>query len=111
MWPFQSSQHLRPSPLFVIHVAASPPESICGLCAGVGGGSASGKTTVATKIIDALSVQWVVLLSMDSFYKVAHCTARRSMKSLFVWFWQVLNEEEQKRAARGDYDFDCPGGT
>lgn len=38
-----------------------------GLC----GGSASGKTTVANKIIEALDVPWVVLLSMDSFYKVA----------------------------------------
>ena len=42
------------------------------MCLGVGGGSASGKTTVASKIIEALSVPWVVLLSMDSFYKVAH---------------------------------------
>lgn len=38
--------------------------------AGLGGGSASGKTTVATMIIEALDVPWVVLLSMDSFYKV-----------------------------------------
>lgn len=40
--------------------------SLTGLC----GGSASGKTTVARKIIEALDVPWVVLLSMDSFYKV-----------------------------------------
>lgn len=40
--------------------------SAAGLC----GGSASGKTTVANKIIEALDVPWVVLLSMDSFYKV-----------------------------------------
>lgn len=39
---------------------------LAGLC----GGSASGKTTVANKIIEALDVPWVVLLSMDSFYKV-----------------------------------------
>lgn len=39
---------------------------LTGLC----GGSASGKTTVARKIIEALDVPWVVLLSMDSFYKV-----------------------------------------
>uniref|UniRef100_A0A673MEW3 uridine/cytidine kinase n=1 Tax=Sinocyclocheilus rhinocerous TaxID=307959 RepID=A0A673MEW3_9TELE len=38
---------------------------VIGLC----GGSASGKTTVANKIIEALDVPWVVLLSMDSFYK------------------------------------------
>lgn len=37
---------------------------------GLGGGSASGKTTVARMIIEALDVPWVVLLSMDSFYKV-----------------------------------------
>ena len=40
------------------------------LSAGLCGGSASGKTTVANKIIEALDVPWVVLLSMDSFYKV-----------------------------------------
>ena len=37
---------------------------------GVCGGSASGKTTVANKIISELDVPWVTLLSMDSFYKV-----------------------------------------
>lgn len=39
---------------------------IIGIC----GGSASGKTTVAAKIIKSLGVPWVTLLSMDSFYKV-----------------------------------------
>lgn len=39
-------------------------------CKGICGGSASGKTTVARKIIEALNVQWVSLVSMDSFYKV-----------------------------------------
>lgn len=43
------------------------------LSAGLGGGSASGKTTVARMIIEALDVPWVVLLSMDSFYKVRSC--------------------------------------
>uniref|UniRef100_A0A8C1TN25 uridine/cytidine kinase n=1 Tax=Cyprinus carpio TaxID=7962 RepID=A0A8C1TN25_CYPCA len=57
-----------------------------GLC----GGSASGKTTVANKIIEALDVPWVVLLSMDSFYK-------------------VLSPEEQALAASNDYNFDHPG--
>ena len=38
---------------------------------GICGGSASGKTTVAKKIIEALNVPWVTLLSMDSFYKVS----------------------------------------
>ncbi|XP_075869137.1 uridine-cytidine kinase-like 1 isoform X1 [Nelusetta ayraudi] len=58
---------------------------VIGLC----GGSASGKTTVANKIIEALDVPWVVLLSMDSFYK-------------------VLNKEQQELAARNEYNFDHP---
>ncbi|XP_026070426.1 uridine-cytidine kinase-like 1 isoform X1 [Carassius auratus] len=58
---------------------------VIGLC----GGSASGKTTVANKIIEALDVPWVVLLSMDSFYK-------------------VLSKDEQELAARNEYNFDHP---
>ncbi len=42
------------------------PAFVIGIC----GGSASGKTTVAQKIIRQLDVPWVTLLSMDSFYKV-----------------------------------------
>uniref|UniRef100_A0A8C3U304 Uridine-cytidine kinase n=1 Tax=Catharus ustulatus TaxID=91951 RepID=A0A8C3U304_CATUS len=64
---------------------AVPPPLPAGLC----GGSASGKTTVATRIIEALDVPWVVLLSMDSFYK-------------------VLDEGQQALAARSDYNFDHP---
>ncbi|XP_008317491.1 uridine-cytidine kinase-like 1a isoform X2 [Cynoglossus semilaevis] len=65
---------------------AQPKEAfVIGLC----GGSASGKTTVANKIIEALDVPWVVLLSMDSFYK-------------------VLSPEEQVLAASNDYNFDHP---
>lgn len=37
---------------------------------GICGGSASGKTTVAQKIIESLDVPWVTLLSMDCFYRV-----------------------------------------
>ncbi|XP_065185040.1 uridine-cytidine kinase-like 1 [Sycon ciliatum] len=58
---------------------------IIGLC----GGSASGKTTVANRIIEALQVPWVTLLSMDCFYK-------------------VLNEEELVQAANNSYNFDHP---
>lgn len=36
------------------------------------GGSASGKSTVARKIIEELDVPWVTLLSLDSFYKVIY---------------------------------------
>ena len=47
---------------------------------GICGGSASGKTTVANKIISELGVPWVTQLSMDSFYR-------------------VLNEEQHELAA------------
>ncbi|KAJ7341432.1 hypothetical protein JRQ81_005519 [Phrynocephalus forsythii] len=63
---------------------------VIGLC----GGSASGKTTVANKIIEALDVPWVVLLSMDSFYKASSLS--------------VLNKEQQQQAARHEYNFDHP---
>ncbi|CAL8275589.1 unnamed protein product [Boreogadus saida] len=66
--------------------AQSKEAFVIGLC----GGSASGKTTVANNIIEALDVPWVVLLSMDSFYK-------------------VLCEEDQALAASNDYNFDHPG--
>ncbi|XP_019858097.1 PREDICTED: uridine-cytidine kinase-like 1 [Amphimedon queenslandica] len=56
---------------------------------GLAGGSASGKTTVAKKIIESLNVDWVGLLSMDSFYK-------------------VLTPEQHEAAARNAYDFDHP---
>ncbi|XP_076851156.1 uridine-cytidine kinase-like 1 isoform X5 [Brachyhypopomus gauderio] len=72
-------------PWYNEHGAQSKEAFVIGLC----GGSASGKTTVARKIIEALDVPWVVLLSMDSFYK-------------------VLSDEEQMRAASHDYNFDHP---
>lgn len=56
---------------------------------GIAGGSASGKTTVAQMIIKELGVPWVVLLSMDSFYK-------------------ELSPEEIERAHRSEYNFDHP---
>lgn len=59
------------------------------MCVGVCGGSASGKTTVAKRIIKALDVQWVSLLSMDSFYK-------------------VLDEDQHEQALRNEYNFDHP---
>ncbi|KJH48475.1 uridine kinase [Dictyocaulus viviparus] len=51
--------------------------------------SASGKTTVAEKIIEKLEIPWVTILSMDSFYK-------------------ILNEEECALAAKSNYNFDHP---
>ncbi|KAL5017456.1 hypothetical protein ScPMuIL_007045 [Solemya velum] len=56
---------------------------------GLTGGSASGKTTAARRIIEALDVPWVSLLSMDSFYK-------------------VLDESAHEKAMRNEYDFDHP---
>ncbi|KAM8829590.1 uridine-cytidine kinase-like 1 isoform 1-T1 [Synchiropus picturatus] len=72
-------------PWYNEHGTQSKEAFVIGLC----GGSASGKTTVARKIIEALDVPWVVLLSMDSFYK-------------------VLSVEEQALAASNDYNFDHP---
>lgn len=56
---------------------------------GICGGSASGKTTVAEKIIESLGVPWVTLLSLDSFYK-------------------VLNEKQHEIADKNEYNFDHP---
>ena len=56
---------------------------------GISGGSASGKTTVAANIIKQLDVQWVTLLSMDSFYK-------------------VLTQEQHEAAEQNEYNFDHP---
>jgi len=57
---------------------------------GITGGSASGKTSVAKKIIEGIDIPWVVLLSMDSFYK------------------GISTEEDKVAAAKGDYNFDHP---
>lgn len=56
---------------------------------GIAGGTASGKTSVSEHIIRNLNVPWVVLLSMDSFYK-------------------VLTPEQSARAFNNDYNFDHP---
>jgi uridine kinase len=72
-----------------------------GLC----GGSASGKTTVAKKIIEELNVQWVSLLSMDSFYKVinlnktlriAHKCSNQTKNRII---WETLNLLVKKKLA------------
>lgn len=56
---------------------------------GICGGTASGKTTVAEKIIKSLDVSWVTLLSMDCFYK-------------------ILSEKQHHQALRNEYNFDHP---
>ncbi len=78
-----------------IYTAGRPPwynkegQLIGTFVIGICGGSASGKTTVAKKIIKSLNIDWVTLLSMDSFYK-------------------VLSEEQHEAAARNEYNFDHP---
>lgn len=81
--------------LRVLYTAGRPPwynthgELKDAFVIGVCGGSASGKTTVAKRIIEALDVPWVSLLSMDSFYK-------------------VLGEKEHEAANKNEYNFDHP---
>jgi len=78
-----------------IYTAGRPPwydsqgQQVEPFVIGICGGSASGKTTVANKIISELGVPWVSQLSMDSFYK-------------------VLNEEQHQLAALNEYNFDNP---
>ncbi|KAL1389507.1 uridine-cytidine kinase-like protein-like 1 [Phyllosticta capitalensis] len=56
---------------------------------GVAGSSGSGKTTLSLAIVNALSLPWVVILSMDSFYK-------------------PLTPAQSAKAFRNEYDFDAP---
>ncbi|KAI5798482.1 uridine kinase family-domain-containing protein [Pyronema domesticum] len=56
---------------------------------GIAGSSGSGKTSLAVKIVAALNLPWVVILSMDSFYK-------------------TLTPEQSKLAFENNYDFDAP---
>lgn len=56
---------------------------------GVAGSSGSGKTSLSLAIIRELSLPWVVIMSMDSFYK-------------------PLTAEESAAAFRNEYDFDAP---
>eukprot|EP00093_Oithona_nana_P012810 12810.XXX_765161_766943_1 [CDS] Oithona nana genome sequencing. len=78
-----------------IYTAGRPPwynkegQHVDAFVIGVCGGSASGKTTVAKKIIKCLNIDWVTLLSMDSFYK-------------------VLSQEQHESAAVNEYNFDHP---
>lgn len=78
-----------------IYTAGRPPWYNCAgqqvepFVIGICGGSASGKTTVAQRIIESLDVPWVTLLSMDCFYK-------------------ILNEKQHLQATRNEYNFDHP---
>lgn len=56
---------------------------------GVAGSSGSGKSTLSHAIVKKLNLPWVVILSMDSFYK-------------------TLDENSEKLAFQNEYDFDSP---
>ncbi|NP_001153854.1 uridine-cytidine kinase 1-like 1 isoform 1 [Acyrthosiphon pisum] len=90
-----ASESVLQSHTRTIYTAGRPPwyntagQQVEPFVIGVCGGSASGKTTVARKIIESLNVPWVVLLSMDSFYK-------------------VLTAEQHEKAAHNEYNFDHP---
>ncbi|KAF2009942.1 uridine kinase [Aaosphaeria arxii CBS 175.79] len=56
---------------------------------GVAGSSGSGKTSLALAMVASLNLPWVVILSMDSFYK-------------------PLNPEQSAAAFRNEFDFDSP---
>ncbi|KAJ1733162.1 Uridine kinase [Coemansia biformis] len=56
---------------------------------GIAGASASGKTSVARRIVESMDVPWVVIVSMDSFYR-------------------QLTPEESRQAFLNNHDFDHP---
>ncbi|KAF2738997.1 uridine-cytidine kinase 2 [Polyplosphaeria fusca] len=56
---------------------------------GVAGSSGSGKTSLALAIVASLNLPWVVIMSMDSFYK-------------------PLTPEQSEIAFRNEFDFDSP---
>ncbi|KAI0486005.1 uridine kinase [Xylaria cf. heliscus] len=56
---------------------------------GIAGSSGSGKSTLSHAIVSQLNLPWVVILSMDSYYK-------------------PLDPEASKKAFMNEYDFDSP---
>ncbi|KAL8706019.1 MAG: hypothetical protein Q9201_000904 [Fulgogasparrea decipioides] len=56
---------------------------------GIAGSSGSGKTSLAHAIVSSLNLPWVVIMSMDSFYK-------------------ILTPEQHALAHRNEYDLDAP---
>ncbi|KAG6042275.1 hypothetical protein E4U41_000019 [Claviceps citrina] len=66
----------------------SPPWADVSIIA-VAGSSGSGKSTLSQAIVKKLDLPWVVILSMDSFYK-------------------TLTPEQSKLAFSNEYDFDSP---
>ncbi|KAI1261065.1 uridine kinase [Xylariaceae sp. FL1019] len=56
---------------------------------GIAGSSGSGKSTLSHAIVNKMNLPWVVILSMDSYYK-------------------PLDAESSKKAFLNEYDFDSP---
>ncbi|KAL8866593.1 MAG: hypothetical protein Q9174_006209, partial [Haloplaca sp. 1 TL-2023] len=56
---------------------------------GIAGSSGSGKTSLAHAIVSSLNLPWVVIMSMDSFYK-------------------ILTPEQHTLAHKNEYDLDAP---
>ncbi|EXJ84830.1 uridine kinase [Capronia epimyces CBS 606.96] len=56
---------------------------------GIAGSSGSGKTSLAIEIVESLNLPWVIILSIDSFYK-------------------SLTPEQNAAAHRNEYDLDSP---
>lgn len=56
---------------------------------GIAGSSGSGKSTLSQAIVKKLNLPWVVILSIDSFYK-------------------SLDAESSRKAFMNEYDFDSP---
>lgn len=72
----------------IAHAHYSPPWANTSII-GIAGSSGSGKTSLSHAIIRELNLPWVVILSMDSFYK-------------------PLTAEQSAAAFRNEYDFDSP---
>ena len=85
---FSPKQHHNTAQDLSLDLHYSPPWANTSII-GIAGSSGSGKTSLAYAIIKELSLPWVVILSMDSFYK-------------------PLSPEESAAAFRCEYDFDAP---
>lgn len=83
-----SGQRDRASTLATEEAYYSPPWADMSIIS-IAGSSGSGKTSLARAIIDALNLPWVLIMSMDSFYK-------------------VLSPEQSRKAFLNEYDFDAP---
>ena len=85
---FSPKQHHNTAQDLSLDLHYSPPWANTSII-GIAGSSGSGKTSLAYAIIKELSLPWVVILSMDSYYR-------------------PLSPDESKSAFRNEYDFDAP---